>query len=105
MKGHSLDTQPSRASSSLCDFRAGQQPGASPPQRVGGKTLRNQSTQKPAEENTEMRKGSEGRGGTFNACPTYVSLTALFILGSLIISDGHLFFQLFASPNVILTHT
>ena len=88
----------------MCDFRAGQQPGASPPQRVGGKILRKQSTQKPAEENTEMGKGYEGLGGTFNAYPTHVSLTALDILGSLIISDGHLFFQFFASPNIILTH-
>ena len=52
-----------------------------------------------------MGKGYEGLGGTFNAYPTHVSLTALDILGSLMISDGHLFFQLFASPNIILTHT
>ena len=52
-----------------------------------------------------MGKGSEGLGGTFNAYPTHVSLTALDILGSLMISDGHLFFQFFASPNIILTHT
>lgn len=42
---------------SLCGFRAGPQPGASPLQRVGGETLRNPSTQKPAEENAEMAKG------------------------------------------------
>ena len=72
---------------------------------MGGETLRSPSTQKPAEEKAEMGKGSEGLGGTFNAYPTHVSLIALDILGSLIISDGHLFFQLFASPNVILTHT
>lgn len=51
-----------------------------------------------------MVKRSEGLGRAFNAYPTRVILISLDILGSLIISYGHLFFHFFASPNVILTH-
>lgn len=52
----------------------------------------------------QMIKGTRGLGVAFRTYSTRLPLIARDIWGSLIIFDGHLFFQCFASSNDILTH-